>query len=144
MLPIFIGIPEGRAIFRELSRTPSQRPQFHDLFHTILQGLQTHLEKVLIDSMSDTTFYAKLYLNQQDTQVIADARPSDAIALAVKFQAPIYVAEAVLEAAGRRGDFAVPTAEARPQRTEPSESASKEDVQDWLENIRPEDFADPQ
>ena len=144
VLPIFIGIPEGMAIFRELHRTPAQRPQFHDLFHTILQGLQTHLEKVLIDSMSDTTFYAKVYLTQQDTQVIADARPSDAIALAVKFQAPIYVAESVLEAAGKRGDFSVPTAEPRPQRTEPTESASKEDVQDWLENIRPEDFADPQ
>jgi len=141
VLPIFIGIPEGMAIFRELNRTPSQRPLIHDLLHTILQGLQTHLEKVVVDSMSDTTFYARLYLRQQETLVIADARPSDAVALAVKFQAPLYVAEAVLEAAGKRGDFSVPTAETRPQQRG---TESEEDLRDWLENIRPEDFADPQ
>lgn len=141
VLPIFIGIPEGMAIFRELNRTPSQRPLFHDLFHTILQGLQTRLEKVVVDSMSDTTFYARLYLRQQETLVITDARPSDAVALAVRFQAPLYVADAVLDAAGKRGDFSVPTAETRPQRRD---TEAEEDVRDWLENIRPEDFADPQ
>ena len=142
VLPIFIGIPEGMAIFRELNRTPSPRPQFHELFHTILQGLQTQVDKVLIDSMSDTTFYAKVYLTQHDTHVIADARPSDAIAIAVKFQAPIYVAEEVLEAAGKRSDYSVPTAEPRQQ--QPATPEPDENVQDWLENIRPEDFADPQ
>jgi uncharacterized protein len=141
VLPIFIGIPEGMAIFRELNRTPSQRPLIHDLLHTILQGLQTRLEKVVVDSMSDTTFYARLYLRQQERLVIADARPSDAVALAVKFQAPLYVAEAVLEAAGKRGDFSVPTAETRPQQRD---TESEDDLRDWLENIRPEDFADPQ
>jgi bifunctional DNase/RNase len=141
VLPIFIGIPEGMAIFRELNRTPSQRPLLHDLFHTILQGLQTRLEKVVVDSMSDTTFYARLYLRQQETLVITDARPSDAVALAVRFQAPLYVADAVLDAAGKRGDFSVPTAETRPQRRD---TEAEEDVRDWLENIRPEDFADPQ
>jgi bifunctional DNase/RNase len=141
VLPIFIGIPEGMAIFRELNRTPSQRPLLHDLFHTILQGLQTRLEKVVVDSMNDTTFYARLYFRQQEALVIADARPSDAVALAVKFQAPLYVAEAVLEAAGKRGDFSVPTAEPRPQQRD---TEAEEDLQDWLDNIRPEDFADPQ
>jgi uncharacterized protein len=141
VLPIFIGIPEGMVIFRELNRTPSQRPLIHDLLHTILQGLQTRLEKVVVDSMSDTTFYARLYLRQQEMLVIADARPSDAVALAVKFQAPLYVAEAVLDAAGKRGDFSVPTAETRLQQRDPE---AEEDLRDWLENIRPEDFADPQ
>jgi bifunctional DNase/RNase len=141
VLPIFIGIPEGMAIFRELNRTPSQRPLIHDVLYTILQGLQTRLEKVVVDSMSDTTFYARLYLRQQERLVIADARPSDAVALAVKFQAPLYVAEAVLEAAGKRGDFSVPTAETRPQQRD---TEAEEDLRDWLENIRPEDFADPQ
>lgn len=141
VLPIFIGIPEGMAIFRELNRTPSQRPLIHDVLYTILQGLQTRLEKVVVDSMSDTTFYARLYLRQQERLVIADARPSDAVALAVKFQAPLYVAEAVLEAAGKRGDFSVPTAETRPQQRN---TEAEEDLRDWLENIRPEDFADPQ
>jgi hypothetical protein len=111
------------------------------VLYTILQGLQTRLEKVVVDSMSDTTFYARLYLRQQERLVIADARPSDAVALAVKFQAPLYVAEAVLEAAGKRGDFSVPTAETRPQQRD---TEAEEDLRDWLENIRPEDFADPQ
>ncbi len=143
VLPIFIGIPEGMTIFRELNRTSSQRPLFHDLFHTILQGFNTRLEKVLVDSMSDTTFYARLYLRQQDNLVVADARPSDAVALAVKFQAPIYVAEAILDAAGRRADFAVPATETpRPRRREREETV-EEDVHSWLENIRPEDFEDP-
>ena len=141
VLPIFIGIPEGMTIFRELNRTASPRPLLHDLIHTILQGLQTRLEKVVVDAMSDTTFYARLYLQRGGEQVVADARPSDAVALAIKFQAPIYVAEAVLEAAGRRADHAVPAETPRPQRRE---EAPEEDVRSWLENLRPEDFADPQ
>ena len=141
VLPIIIGIPEGMAIFRELNRTPAQRPQFHDLVQTILQGLHTRLDKVVIDSMSDTTFYARLYLWQHNNPIVVDARPSDAVALAVKFQAPIYVAETVLDTAGKKDDYTVPSAEPRQaQRDVPSE----DDVQDWLKDIRPEDFADPQ
>ena len=137
VLPIFIGIWEGMAILRELNRTPSPRPMLHDLFCNVLQGLQAHLEKVVVDSLSDATYHAQLHLKQQDTAIIADARPSDAIALAVKLQAPIYVAETVLETAGKREDFAMETEE------EPKSATSKEDVRAWLENIRPEDFADP-
>lgn len=140
VLPIFIGIPEGMTIFRELNRASPQRPLFHDLFHTILQGLNTRLEKVLVDTMSDTTFYARLYLRQQENLVVADARPSDAVALAVKFQAPIYVTEEILDAAGRRADFAVSAETPRPRRRE---ETSEEDIHSWLENIRPEDFEDP-
>lgn len=140
ILPIVIGIPEGMAMFRELNRTPAPRPQLHDLVHTILKGLHTHLDKVLIDSMSDTTFYARLYLWQHDNPIIVDARPSDAVALAIKLQAPIYVAEAVLETSAQRTDHAVSAAEPRQaQRDAPSQ----DDVQDWLKNIRPEDFSDP-
>jgi hypothetical protein len=73
--------------------------------------------------------------------MIADARPSDALALALKFQAPIYVADAVLETAGKGVDFAV--GEERREEGE-RELAKTEDVRAWLENLRPEDFADPQ
>lgn len=137
VLPIFIGIWEGMAIFRELNRTPSPRPMLHDLFCNVLHGLQARLEKIVVDALSDATYYVQLHLKQQDATIIADARPSDAIALAVKLQAPIYVAEAVLETAGKRGDFAMQTEEERPS------TPSKEDVRAWLENVRPEDFADP-
>ncbi len=143
ILPIFIGMPEGMTIFRELNRTASPRPLLHDLFQTILKGLNTRLEKVIVDAMSDTTFYARLYMRQHETLVVADARPSDAVALAIKFQAPIYVAEEVLEAAGRRADYAVSAETSRPQRREEAPT-SEEDIHSWLENLRPEDFADPQ
>jgi bifunctional DNase/RNase len=141
VLPIFIGMWEGMAIFREINRAASQRPQIHDLFYTVLQGLQARLEKVLVDALNETTFYARLYLRQHDTTIVADARPSDAVALAVKFQAPIYVAETVLESAGKRGEFAV---SGEGTRQESGEASTSEDVRSWLENIRPEDFADPQ
>ncbi len=142
ILPIFIGIPEGMTIFRELNRTASPRPLLHDLIQTILQGLHTRLEKVIVDAMNDTTFYARLYLRQNDALVVADARPSDAVALAIKFQAPIYVAEEILESAGQRADHAVPAETTRPQRREET-STSEEDIHSWLENLRPEDFEDP-
>lgn len=138
MLPIFVGLWEGTAIARELNRAPAQRPLLHDLFCTVLQGMHARLEKVVVDSLGDNTFFAQLHLKQQDTTVIADARPSDAIALALKCQAPIYVDEAVLETAGKRGDFAAGATE----RPAPAAEAS-EDLRAWLENLRPEDFADP-
>jgi bifunctional DNase/RNase len=141
VLPIFIGIWEGMAIFREINRTPSPRPVLHDLLYNLLQGFQARLEKVVIDAVQDSTYYAQLYVTQQDLTMIADARPSDALALALKFQAPIYATEAVLATAGKRADFAVGE-----ERREEAQGAldTSEDVRAWLENVRPEDFADPQ
>jgi len=141
VLPIFIGIWEGMAIFREINRTPSPRPVLHDLLYNLLQGFQARLEKVVLDSTSENTYYAQLYVTQQDSTMIADARPSDALALALRFQAPIYVAEAVLATASKRVDFAV----GEEQRAEAAGDLDKsEEVRAWLENVRPEDFADPQ
>ena len=136
-LSIVIGLWEGTAIFRELNRTPSPRPLLHDLFYNVLQGLQTRLEKIVVDTLNDNTYYAQLHLKQHDTRLISDARPSDAIALALRFQAPIYVAEQVLQAAQ------TPESVTLPETQENAPSVS-DDIQAWLENIRPEDFADPQ
>ena len=129
------------AIFRELNRTPSPRPVLHDILYNLLQGFQARLEKVVVDAVSENTYYAQLYVTQHDITIIADARPSDALALALKFQVPIYVADAVLETAGKRADFAV--GDERHEETE-GELDKGEDVRAWLENVRPEDFADPQ
>jgi bifunctional DNase/RNase len=136
ILPIFIGLWEGMAIYRELNRAAAPRPMLHDIFFNVLHGLHTHLEKVVVDSLSDNTYYASLHFMHHDAPLIADARPSDASALAVKFQAPIYVAEDILVTAGKRVQEALTE--------EKSEATVREDVQAWLENIRPEDFADPQ
>jgi bifunctional DNase/RNase len=141
VLPIFIGIWEGMAIFREINRTPSPRPVLHDLLYNLLQGFQARLEKVVVDAVHESTYFAQLYVTRQDHTMIADARPSDALALALKFQAPIYVAEAVLATAGKRADFAV--GEERREEAQGTLDTS-EDVRAWLENVRPEDFADPQ
>jgi bifunctional DNase/RNase len=141
VLPIFIGIWEGMAIFRELHRTPSPRPVLHDLLYNLLQGFQARLEKVVLDAVRDSTYYAQLHVTQHDTTMIADARPSDALALALRFQAPIYVAEAVLATAGKRADFAVGD---EPREQARGDVENNEDVRAWLENVRPEDFADPQ
>lgn len=142
MLPIFIGIWEGMALLRELNRTASQRPMLHDLIYNLLQGFQARLDKVVIDAISEGTYFAQLHIVQQELTMVADARPSDALALALRFQAPIYVAEVVLETAGKRGDYVAEAMASRPE--SPSEPLTSEDIQSWLENIRPEDFADPQ
>ena len=141
VLPIFIGIWEGMAIFRELNRTPSPRPVLHDLVYNLLQGFQARLDKVVVDAVSDNTYYAQLHVTQQDLTMIADARPSDALALALRFQVPIYVTDVVLATAGKRTDFAV--GEERREEA-PGALDTSEDVRTWLENVRPEDFADPQ
>jgi uncharacterized protein len=141
VLPIFIGIWEGMAILRELNRTPAPRPVLHDILYNLLQGFQARLEKVVVDVVQENTYYAQVYVIQHDSTMIADARPSDALALALKFQAPIYVADAVLETAGKGVDFAV--GEERRAEGE-RELAKTEDVRAWLENLRPEDFAEPQ
>ena len=141
VLPIFIGMWEGMAILRELNRAPAPRPVLHDILYNLLQGFQARLEKVVVDAVHENTYYAQVYVTQHDSTMIADARPSDALALALKFQAPIYVADAVLETAGKRADFAV--GEERHAEAE-RELEKTEDVRAWLENLRPEDFADPQ
>jgi len=113
----------------------------HDILYNLLQGFQARLEKVVVDAVRENTYYAQVYVIQHDSTMIADARPSDALALALKFQAPIYVADAVLETAGKRADFAVGSE----RREEAERELEKtEDVRAWLENLRPEDFADPQ
>lgn len=137
ILPIFIGLWEGSVIFRELNRSTAQRPLLHDVFANLLFGLQVRLEKVVIDALNRNTFFAQLHLRQNDAAMIVDARPSDAVALALKCQAPIYVADAVLQSAGKQEDVAMMEEAKKPP-------TSTEDVQAWLENIRPEDFADPE
>src|SRR5262245_66640111 len=100
VLPIFIGMWEGMAIFRELNRSPALRPVLHDILYNLLQGFQARLEKVVVDAVRENTYYAQVSVIERDSTMSADARARDALALALKFQAPRYVADAVLETAG--------------------------------------------
>jgi len=131
VVPLLIGVPEALAIFRELNRYPSPRPTVYDLFKTVLDGLQVNVERVVIDTLREDTFYASVFMHVDRSVVVADARSSDAIALALKTQAPIYVEDEVLVNAEAMGL----TMTSQPQ-------GGADDLQDWLSNVKPEDFGD--
>ena len=104
--PILIGIYEATAIDRGIKEYRAPRPLTHDLIGMILRGLEVRLSRITITDLRSGTFYAKLVLVQNGKTVEVDARPSDAIALAVQFSAPIFVEEKVIEEVlkGQEGD----------------------------------------
>ena len=95
--PIVVGRPEAYAIDRRLKGIEPPRPQTHELLADVIQNLGGTLQKILIDDLTEGTFYAKLYVQQGETEHVIDSRPSDAIALGVALQVPIYVDERVLD-----------------------------------------------
>ncbi len=100
--PIVIGLPEAQAIDRRLRGMPIDRPQTHDLLASVFTALDADLERITITNLSDNTFFAELTVRKSDGEVIQiDSRPSDAIALGVASDTPIYVAEEVIESATR-------------------------------------------
>lgn len=105
LLPIIIGIQEATAIKMEISGFEPPRPLTHDLMRNIITNLGAKLEKVVVEKLEENIFYAKLVItldHNQQTEI--DARPSDSIALALRSNAPIYVAEKVLEQVALSGD----------------------------------------
>lgn len=98
-LPILIGPFEAQAIQLVIESTRPDRPMTHDLLRNIMERLGANLDRVVIDDFWNTIYYAKLYLKTDREEIEIDARPSDAIALAVRFDAPIYVADSILESA---------------------------------------------
>jgi len=130
-LPFLIGVPEALAIFRELNRYLPPRPMVYDLFKNVLDGLGVNVERVVIDAFKDDTFYANIFMHIDRSVVVADARPSDAIALALKTQAPIYVVDEVLD-----------NAEAMGLTIAAQQEGGGDELQDWLKNVKPEDFRD--
>ena len=128
-LPIWVGIFEANAIALEMESVPTPRPMTHDLIKNILEGIQAEVSRIVVNDLQDNTFYAVILLSLNGTEVTIDARPSDAIALALRVDAPIYVAKKVLDEA-RLIDL---------PDTEQLED-DKEQWKEWLENIRPEDF----
>ena len=91
VLPIWVGIYEANAIALEIEKVATPRPMTHDLLKNLLTGLDTHVSKVVVSDLRDDTFYALIWL-EKDGQVISiDSRPSDALALALRVDCPIYV-----------------------------------------------------
>ncbi|NWF93755.1 MAG: bifunctional nuclease family protein [Syntrophaceae bacterium] len=99
-LPIWIGIPEATAIERELKNIAPVRPMTHDLLYSILAQAQINVKEVRIVDLKDRTYYAKLFLTLNKKLVEVDARPSDAIVIALKSKAPIFVSAAILDEQG--------------------------------------------
>lgn len=101
--PIVIGLPEAQAIERRLSGTPIKRPQTHDLLANVIERLGGTLESIDVHDLSDHTFFARLNVRTPAGEKIEiDSRPSDAIALGIATQTPIFVAEHVLDEAARQ------------------------------------------
>lgn len=132
VLPICIGSVEAAAIGKALSGEPSARPMTHALIGNILAQLGGSLSRVVIDKVKGTVFYATLCV-QRGTEIIKiDSRPSDAIALAVRQQAPIYVEDSVFEAASYPSWINTPQGQ---------QKVAIEEFHDFVENLSPEDFA---
>ncbi|UCC74451.1 MAG: bifunctional nuclease family protein [Gemmatimonadota bacterium] len=142
VLPIWIGPGEASAIAMELAGMKFSRPLTHDLFTSLLHGLGTELQRVLITKVVDNTYHAELILKRDGDMVSIDARPSDSIAIALRAKAPIYAHDDLLEQAA---------IEIQPSEIEPSEIADEveaseskgmdpEQLKEYLKNLNPEDF----
>ena len=126
VLPIWVGAFEANAIALQIENVSTPRPMTHDLLNNVIQGLNASLEKVVVCEVKDSTFYALMHLRLPDGVVVVDARPSDAIALALRASAPIFVDEDVIEGA-KSLDF------------KPEEADSVR-LQKWLESLNPDDL----
>lgn len=125
-LPIWVGIFEANAIALELEKVSTPRPMTHDLLKNILDGLGITVQQITVNDLKENTFYATIDLNHNGSVVQIDSRPSDAIALALRTNAPIFVSENVV---------------AQAKNIEVSEEKEETDKwKEWLENLKPEDF----
>lgn len=97
IIPIWIGIFEAHSIITELEKIEPPRPMTHDLMKNVMNKLGITIDKIIIDDLNNNTFYATIYLNQNENVITIDSRPSDAIALAIRANSPIYVSSLVLE-----------------------------------------------
>ncbi len=129
-LPIWIGHPEAAAILMKLQNAELPRPMTHDLLANVIDQLQAGVIGVLITELRDNTFYAVLRLDSNGQEIRVDSRPSDAIALAVRTDAPIFASENLLDANGIEFDAEV----------EDVEEIVKE-FKDFLDEVSPEDFS---
>jgi uncharacterized protein len=129
-LPIWIGLIEASAIATELEKIQLARPMTHDLLRNILNELDVEVAKVEVNDLADNTFYAKVYLKKDDEEIVMDARPSDAIAIALRTSSPIFVDKRVMDKS-RRIDLS---------KTGDDEKHKQQKWTEILENLSPEDF----
>ncbi|MBN1289886.1 MAG: bifunctional nuclease family protein [Actinobacteria bacterium] len=125
-LPIWIGAFEATAIAFALQGVETARPMTHDLFKNVLDDFQVKVESILVNDLVDGTFFAEITMFQNEKKYLVSARPSDAIALAVRMDVPIFAEEKVLDEAGII--------------LETSEEDEIKRFRDFLDNVEPQDF----
>src|SRR5437016_8720707 len=97
ILPIWVGVYEANAIALEIERVQTPRPMTHDLLKNVLLGLEVRVQKIVVNDLKDDTFYALIWVEREGQMMTIDSRPSDALALALRMDCPIFVDEAVLK-----------------------------------------------
>ncbi len=126
ILPIWVGVYEANAIALEIEKVQTPRPMTHDLMRNLLLGLNVRVQKVVVNDLKDDTFYALIWMERDGRMMSIDSRPSDALALALRVDCPIFVEEDVLK--NSRIASAV------------AEKTTSEELRKWLENLSDEDL----
>lgn len=137
-LPIWIGIAEATSIASAIKQVSMARPLTHDLFYELLLELGITVQRIVITELKDSTYFAELVLGQGDKVFVLDARPSDAIAMALRATAPIFVAQSVLEQA--RQAFANQGAAPQSQQDKPQEQLAEDERAEEQESDSSKDF----
>jgi bifunctional DNase/RNase len=126
ILPIWVGVYEAQAIALEIEKVQTARPMTHDLLKNVLTGLNVHVQKVVVSDLKDDTFYALIWMEREGQTISMDSRPSDALALALRLDCPIYVEDQVLKSSKITSVV--------------SEKSTNEELRKWLENLSDEDL----
>jgi bifunctional DNase/RNase len=126
VLPIWVGVFEANAIAQQIENVAPPRPMTHDLLRNVIRDLHATVEKIVVCDLQENTFYAMIHLAVNGETVAIDARPSDAIALALRTGSPIFVEDSVIDHA-KTVDFA-------------SDRGDTERLQKWLESLDPDDL----
>ena len=126
VLPIWVGIYEANAIALEIEKVTTQRPMTHDLIKSLLLGLNTGIKKVVVNELKEDTFYALIWLERDGELISVDSRPSDALALALRLDCPIFVDDTVLKSSKLTANI--------------SDKVNTDELRKWLEGLNDEDL----
>jgi uncharacterized protein len=126
VLPIWVGIYEANAIALEIEKVTTPRPMTHDLIKNVLTGLEAQVSKVVVSELREDTFYAVIWMERDGHMISIDSRPSDALALALRVDCPIFVEDEVLKSSKLAAAI--------------SDKTSSEELRKWLENLNDDDL----
>jgi hypothetical protein len=126
VLPIWVGVSEAQAIALEMEKVSTPRPMTHDLIKNVLTGLEAQVHKVVVTELREDTFYAVIWLERSGEVVSIDSRPSDALALALRVDCPIFVDDLVLKSSKLAANL--------------SDRVNSDELRKWLEGLNDEDL----